>query len=282
MGIIGWIIYFVLGLLLFVIVEVLASKYELTKLNRLILSLIIMMIFAGMFMRLGIPYTDDIFLMLVFSMIVDVIYHSYFLGVDFFDKSENNVKYYILLVLCGLFINYEFIDEVTEVFLTGEDLRVILWFFAIVFAYNIFKDKNILSGKVSIENKKTNPEFVLIKYAKLKYRYSDDVKYDNKDLVNVLYALMIFYDKKRSNLLRRYDNFIFKINGNSRKLGIMQVESKKFISDVESIELAYKKLVKLSEKKNSKEKVSIDDIMKKYDEKNYEDIRSIYNIISKI
>ena len=53
---------------------------------------------------------------------------------------------------------------------------------------------------------------------------------------------MIYRNSKRSKILRNYDYFMFRMNGKVRKLGIMQVETKRFISDIESIDLVYKKI----------------------------------------
>ena len=280
MGIFGWIFYIVLGVIFFFILGFISNRYSISKIEKLIISLILLMFVAGICFRIGIPYTNDIFLSFVFLLIFDIIYHSYFLEKDFFNKDDDNVKYYLVLIFLGLFINYEFINEVSSVFLTGDDLRVVLWFLAIIFIYKFVKDRNIFSKK-DVINKKMSTENILVNYAKLKYTYHDDCNYDNKELVNLLYAIMIFNNSKRGKSLRKYDYFMFKLTGNSRPLGIMQVKTKKFITDSESIDIVYKKLVKLSEKKNSKTKININDVIKSYAKDNYDDIQYIFDIVNK-
>ena len=280
MGIFGWIFYIILGFIFFFILGFIKNRYAISKIEKLIISLILLMVVSGICFRIGIPYTKDIFLSFVFLLIFDIIYHSYFLERDFFNKDDDNVKYYLVLIFLGLFINYEFINEVSSVFLTGEDLRVVLWFLAIIFIYKFVKDRNIFGNK-DIVNKKMSTENILVNYAKLKYKYQDDCNYDNKELVNLLYAIMIFNNSKRSKTLRKYDYFMFRLNGNSRPLGIMQVNTKKFITDSESIDIVYKKLVKLSEKKNSKTKININDVIKSYAKDDYLDIQYIFDIVNK-
>ena len=111
------------------------------KVQRIIFSLILLMITAGICFNFAIKYIDNIFLSFVFLMIFDIIYVSYFLEKDFFDKSEKNILYYLVLIFLGFFINQEFFNDVTTVFLTGSDLRLILWSFVIIFMYNFCKEK---------------------------------------------------------------------------------------------------------------------------------------------
>lgn len=280
MGIFGWIFYIVLGFVFFFILGFISNRYSITKLEKMVFSIILLMITSGVCFRLAIPYTNDIFLIFVFLLVIDIIYHSYYLEKDFFDKNDDNVKYYLFLIFIGLFINYEFINEVSSVFLTGDDLRIILWFLIFIFLYKFIQNNNIFVVK-NVVNKKMNSESILVSYAKLKYQYHDDCSYDNKELVDLIYSIMIFNNSKRSKLLRKFDYFMFRLNGKSRPLGIMQVNSKKFITDSESIDIVYKKLVKLSEKKNNKSKLKINDIINSYAKDDSDDIQYIFDIVSK-
>ena len=119
---------------------------------------------------------------------------------------------------------------------------------------------------------------ILNNYAKFKYAYYDECDNENKDISNILYAIMIYEDNKRNKFLRRIDNFKYKINGKKSKLGIMQVESKKFISDSESIELVSKKIIKIY---NSIKKKNINSVFDKYYGYNNEDVKYIFEIIKK-
>ena len=108
MGLMGWIFYLFLGFVFFLIITFIDSKYKLTKIQKIIFSIILLMISAGICFNYAIKYVDNIFLSYVFLMIFDIIYVSYFLEKDFFDKEDSNINYYLILVICGFFINQEF------------------------------------------------------------------------------------------------------------------------------------------------------------------------------
>ena len=124
MGLMCWLLYGILGFLFFVGLMFIQRKYTITRIEKLVFSIVFLMIASGICYRFAIKYTENIFLSFVFLMIVDVIYNSYFIESDFFDKSKRNVPYYLVLIFAGFFVNQEFINRVSQVFLTGEDLRV--------------------------------------------------------------------------------------------------------------------------------------------------------------
>ena len=281
MGLVGWIFYVFIAFVLFIGINYIDSKFKTTKLEKLVVSLILLLFVSGFCYRYAIKYTENIFLVYVFVLVFDVIYHSYFIEKDFFDKNEKNIIYYVVLIVLAFFINQEFINEVTQVFLTGEDLRILLWAFAFIFIYNMAKSRNVLSNVSNKTNNNMSRSMILISYTKLKDKYYDECNYNNKDISNIIYAIMIYENHKRNKILRNYDYFIYRLNGKKSKLGIMQVESNKFISDSESIEIVHKKIEKLYDKKKIGRKVNIESIIKEYDKENYENIMYIFDIIKK-
>jgi hypothetical protein len=283
MGLFGWIFYIIIGVFYFFILKLIDTKYKITKIQKFIITILLMMIVSGFCFRFAIKYTDDIFLSFVFLMIIDIIYNSYFIEKDFFDKNEANISYYILLVVCGFFINQEFINRVNDVFLSGEDLRIILWTLGIIFIYNFVKEKDIIKNNSCNDTKFMSVDAVLVSFVKLKNKYYEECDYKNKDISYLIYAIMILENSRRSKIMRNYDYFMFRVNGNSRPLGIMQVNSKKFISDSESIEIVYKKVCKLldSDSTRKSKKNSIDDVIKKLYSDDYSYIKYIFDIIKK-
>ena len=282
MGLFGWILYIVFGIITFFIISFIENKYSLTKLHKLIFSNICMIIIAGVLCEFGGHYTDNIFLLFVFMMITDVFYSNYFAGRDFFDREEKKIYYYILLVISGFIINQEFINRVNQVFMTGEDLRLILWFLIIIFLYKFMVNNNILGESLKNNNKKMSVDSVLVSFAKLKHKFYDECLYDNKDISNMVYTIMIYENNRRSKLVRNIDNFKFKINGEKRRLGIMQVESKKFITDSESIEIVHKKINKLYDKAKSSKNNDISSfVFDSYSKNDSESLKYIYDIICK-
>ena len=212
----------------------------------------------------------------------DMFYNSYVVERDFFNKDEKNIYYYILLTLIGFFINQDFINKVTKVFLTGEDLRLILWSLTMLFIYNFCREKNILTSVSKNTDKYMSVDSCLVSYAKLKHKFYDDCDFSNREISNMIYAIMIYENSKRSKLYRKYDYFMFRLNGEKRKLGIMQVESNKFITDSESINMVYKKISKLYDKEKAKKSGDICDIVfDKYLGEESKKVKYIFDIIKK-
>jgi hypothetical protein len=197
---------------------------------------------------------------------------------DFFQREDRNVLYYVVLIGLGFFINQEFINRVKDIFLSGEELRLLIWGGLIFFIYRFVKDKDIFN-RVSVSNPSIKDESIMIDYAKLKVKYHDLLDEEEKDIQNIMYALMIYYNNQRNRLFRQIDYLKMKFTGGKRKLGIMQVEVDHLISNSESIEIALDKIKKLNKK--TKEKNKIKDFIHAYDKEHGKEIESIFDILVK-
>ena len=282
MGFFNWLFYIVCGFFLFIFICLLKNKFKINNFQSIVFSILFMFIISGICSKYGFAKLNiNIFLIFVFEMVFKIIYYSYFLEEDFFDKSENNIIYYIILIFLGYLFNVSFINKVSYVFLSSDDIKIISWFMIIMFLYQFLKDNNFLNkvesnGKRSIKDKN-----VFVSYAKLKSVYHDVVNYDNKIINDIIYSIMVYENYKRPKFLRNVDNFRYRFDGHASKMGIMQVNSKKFISDVESIEIVYKKISKLYEKNTSKNKIDVNKIITSYNKEDSEEILNIYDKISK-
>ena len=85
----------------------------------------------------------------------------------------------------------------------------------------------------------------------MKQKYGKDIQVQG-DMRFLIYAIMIFENYKRPSFFRQMDYFRYQFDHVPRKQGIMQVDSKKILSDLESIEVVEKKLEKLQERKKTK------------------------------
>lgn len=278
MGLFGWILYVFLGIIFYFIISFIDNKYNLSKIDKIVFSIILLIFVAGFFFNYLIKYTDNLFLVFVFMMITDIIFNTYIVGRDFFDENERNIIYYIVMILIGFFVNQNFINRVSFIFPSGDDLRLVIWLLIIIYLYNFIKNKKLFGNTVIKNNKYMSVRSVLNNYSRFKYMFYDDCEHQDNDFSNILYAIMIYEDNRRSKFLRDYDNFMYKINGGKSKLGIMQVESKKFISDSESISIVYKKIAKLYDKKKNNDINKIFDDYYGYDNQY---VKYIYDIIKK-
>ena len=83
------------------------------------------------------------------------------------------------------------------------------------------------------------------------------------DMRFLIYALMIYENYKRPSIFRQLDYFRYQFDHIPKKQGIMQIDSKKILSDVESIELIEKKLERLQQQKKAKKNmINSSDLLK--------------------
>lgn len=280
MGIFCWIGYLLIGLILFLVINFLKERYNFTRIEGLIFSIIFTLIIAGFCSRLGFnKFNDNIFLVLVFKFILELIYDIYFLEEDYFNREDSNVKWAVLEIVLMFILNQELINKVDDVFLSGENLKMIVWLFIVGYVYNFYKNnKSIIVGVNSTE-KSISREKIVVSYAKLKLNYDEDIVVKSDKTRLIIYTIMIFNNYKRPAFLRRIDNIIFKVKGTSRKLGIMQVKSKKFITDLDSINIVIKKMLKVEEKYKGKDNYK--EILTGYDKENSEKLIYIYDVLKK-
>ncbi len=279
MGLFGWILTIIFGVIFFLVIHFLEVKFTLTKLEKFVFSILCWMVLAGFFSLWG-KNTENIFLVFVFQMIADVVYSSYFIERDFFDREEGNLLYYVGLILVGFFFNQVLINQVERVFLTGEDYRLLLWGFLILFIYYFFKNHSILAKNFKKDHTFMSRDMILTSYAKLKDQYFEDCDFKDSTFSNLVYAFMIYENHKRSKVLRDLDYFLFRLKGDKRKLGIMQVETSKYISDSESIELFSNELKKFYIKGKGK-KSTPEEVISKYALEDASKVQSIFDIIRK-
>ena len=184
----------------------------------------------------------------------------------------------------SLIINNVFINKVDNIFLGGESLKIVVWILIILYLYQNIKiiDNPVIIEEKPIDNSKYR-EYIVTNYAKFKNLYNNEIDTDNSLLKNLLYAIMIYEDKKRNKYLRAIDNlFIGKIN-KLYKVGIMQVPSKIYLTDVESIKIVENKLIKIYNKYLIADELTmVNKILKDYykDDLIVNNVTYIYNVIN--
>ena len=158
--------------------------------------------------------------------------------------------------------------------LKGDDLKTIIWLLVIIYIYQFFKERDV--SLKNEEERNISKESIVLAFARLKLKYEEDISVNEENKKIVVYSIMIFNNYIRSNFFRKIDNIIFKINNKPRKLGIMQIMTKKYINDYESIVMACKKIDKLYAKnKDDFEVISL------YDKDNSKEICLIYDELKK-
>ena len=249
--------YLILSLILFFLLNYIEENNNENSINRIIISLIYMIISSGI-----IKNSQFIFIILIFEFLIRLFYTNYVLEKDFFKEKSSYLKEYIISITLGYLLNAYFIDKVDSVFLTASEFRIILWIFIIIFTYTFVKDNLNINFKKNVKKyEQQYKEYDIINYAKLKNLYSDKIKIKNQELIPVIYSIMIYNNYQRPKILRKLDNIKYRIDNEPRKLGIMQINSKKNITDEESIELGIKKIERIYLKFNKEKKLKLEDIV---------------------
>lgn len=270
--------YLIFGLILFFIINYIKMKDKSIK-NFLPIILIYIIIISGIIANKGI--NTNIFLVVVVEFFIRLI--SNLLSND----NDDNLRFiyeYVLYIVMSLIINNVFINKVDNIFLGGESLKIVVWILIILYLYQNIKiiDNPIIIEEKPIDNSKYR-EYIVTNYAKFKNLYNNEIDTDNSLLKNLLYAIMIYEDKKRNKYLRAIDNlFIGKIN-KLYKVGIMQVPSKIYLTDVESIKIVENKLIKIYNKYLIADELTmVNKILKDYykDDLIVNNVTYIYNVIN--
>ena len=264
------IIYLIASIILFLILNHVEEKKEIIHYG--IITCIYLLIVSGICTALKISKNNDsIFIILLFELLIRIINVSMIKEKNFF-KNKETIKKYILTFMMAFCLNTFFICKVKTVFLNLEQMKMIIWLLIISYLINIVKHKEKVSlnenNKKRIIKKENNEkqEYIIIQYAKLKNKYSNIIKTRYKELIPIIYAIMIYENKNRPELFRKLDYYIYKMNGKKNKFGIMQIDSKYYIDDENSISIAIRRLEKINyqlSKQNNKEKLIIKEYYKK-------------------
>lgn len=272
-------LYLIFAGILFFILDFLGKKYLLTENQKNIFKIIYLIVLAGFFSYFGIAVVNkNIFLIVVFEFVFRMIYILYFLGEDFFKKEDHRLNSFFITLFISIIVNQYFINELNSVFLTAGELKIIVWLFIFISIYKFVNKSDISVSEV--KKKFISTRSIAMSYTKLKLEYGEDIMIKDKKLLLVLYSIMIYENYYRPSFLRRIDDLVFKFNGKKRELGIMQVMSKKYISDLDSIEIVIKKLEKFKDKYKNLEN-NYEKVIEAYTKDNFLEVKYIYDELEK-
>ena len=247
--------YVFFAFLLFLFLNFAVKKFSLTKVQYVLFTNIFLVFLASgaSYFHLN-TFCDDIFIIVIFEFLIRMLYTTYLLEKDFFSKEEGVLSLYLGNVIVAYLLNQFIIRQVDMVFLNPEQLKFLLWVFIILFVYQFFYKKEIITSTEKISKKASiadRGQYIILQYAKMKKKYGKEIQVQG-NMRFLIYAIMIFENYKRPSFFRQMDYFRYQFDHVPRKQGIMQVDSKKILSDLESIEFIENKLENLQEKKKSK------------------------------
>ena len=191
--------------------------------------------------------------------------------------------HFAISILLSYFIYIIFISKTTQIFISVDEIRDGIWLTIIIFFLSLII-KKIYNNAILTEqesNRRSN-NYIINKYNKLKKKYDYIITTKNKSLKKLTYAIMIYEDYNRPKIIR-YIEYLKLFFTRRATLGIMQVSTKKFITDFQSVELGYKKLKKDYEKmKFVRKDKRIKKILYNYNKSNryVEEVIYIYNFLN--
>ena len=280
-------LYCCFAFILFFIFNLLYKEDSNYFIFKILFPIIYIVVLAAIFTDIGFKqFNDYIFLIPVFEFIIRIYYMNYILKQDIFLDNKNNFKIYFISIFVSYLINIYFINKVDSVFLTPSEFRIVLWLFIFYFSYKYLK-QSFSNTLLKPSNDKSNQknEYLIISYAKLKTKYRNVVSNKDRKVVDIVYAIMVYENFKRPSFLRKFDLFKSRFTNEIPKQGIMQVDSKKYLTDIDSILVVMKTIEKLISKINSNSKTNksnlVPDVLATYYKKDscYMDVFFIYNSI---
>lgn len=280
-------IYFLASILLFFMLNYIDKKDQDNYINHILVSLIYIIILAGLFATYGIDKkNDNIFLIVLFEFLVRIFYTNYVLEKNFFKNNRFILKIYLITIISCYLVNYVFIKRVLNVFPGVRELKIIIWLLILIYGYIVIKKYVTIKGMKNDNTLFYNDlDYVVMQYAKFKNKYYNLVKTRYRDLEFVIYAIMIRENYYRPEVMRRLDKFKYKLDGEERKFGIMQVSSRDIIDDKESIDIAIKNLekiyLKINKDKRKKRQELVSNILKRYydNDSSLGEVLEIYKLI---
>ena len=198
-------------------------------------------------------------------------------------KWKEELMHFAISILLSYFIYIIFISKTTQIFISVDEIRDGIWLTIIIFFLSLII-KKVYNNAILTEqesNRRSN-NYIINKYNKLKKKYDYIITTKNKSLKKLTYAIMIYEDYNRPKIIR-YIEYLKLFFTRRATLGIMQVSTKKFITDFQSVELGYKKLKKDYEKmKFVRKDKRIKKILYNYNKSNryVEEVIYIYNFLN--
>ena len=278
--------YIIFSFFLFLFLNFVTKKFHLTKIEYVLFTNVYLVFLAAVANYLHFTtFCDDIFIIVIFEFLIRMLYTTYLLDKDFFAKEDGVLTLYLANVVVAYLLNQLIIRQVEMVFLDPEQLKFLLWVFIILFFYHFFHVK----GEVSIpkhfdvrtHDLGEKKQYIISQYAKMKQKYGEVITVKG-DLRFLIYALMIYENYQKPSFSRQLDYFRYQFDHIPKKQGIMQVETKKIMSDAESIEYIENKLLKQQEKKKTKKAViNTSDLLKTIGKKKdeIEQIEKVYQYL---
>ena len=252
MGIKVLFIYIIASVILFLILSYIDKNYkDKDNVHYGVVSCIYILILSGIFTNLDIYHdSNSVLIVFLLELFIRIFYLNVIEEVNFF-KNKNWISRYVVSFIIIFGLNTLFISKVKNVFLDLEEVKIVIWLLIVMYVISIkdsilkkdSKNKKILKNEK--DDEKMRREYIVMQYARFKNQYFRYVNTRYRLLYPIIYAIMIYENKNRPEIFRKIDYYLYKFDGKGRKFGIMQIYSKYYIDDENSISIAIRRLEKI-------------------------------------
>lgn len=265
--------YFLMALILFFLTNFLKFK----KKDNLLFPIFYLFLCASYLELHNLNY-NYVFIIIVFEFFMELFY-NYTLRDN---KASFNINYFLkkysVLIIFSLFLENYLFSKVDSILPNMDMIKTIIWFIIFIYLYNLIEELIKVHDKdKNTYNALQDKNYIISSYAKYKLQYKD-VLHDYDSIIRQLVlSILIYEDYNTPKLKRKLDNLLFGRLTKVAKLGIMQVETKTFITDEESIRFVSNALEKKYENLTNKKVNIAKIILKEYLQDYYK-----YNTVLKI
>jgi len=177
------------------------------------------------------------------------------------------ITFYLSIILFSNIVYFKFIKSVSSLLPDFSDIKNEIWLLIIIFLYQIGNGskEQALSNPYYEPEQAFLPEFknrkrryVIKKYNDFKLRYSeeiDKISNSNETFNLIIYSIIIFENFNRPRFIRLLERIWVRISKTEVTQGVMQQNSSKPLSDLESIKIGtqylYDKYLNLKESGNN-------------------------------
>lgn len=269
--------YFLMALILFFLTNFLKFK----KKDNLLFPIFYLFLCASYLELHNLNY-NYVFIIIVFEFFMELFY-NYTLRDN---KASFNINYFLkkysVLIIFSLFLENYLFSKVDSILPNMDMIKTIIWFIIFIYLYNLIEELIKVHDKdKNTYNALQDKNYIISSYAKYKLQYKD-VLHDYDSIIRQLVlSILIYEDYNTPKLKRKLDDLLFGRLTKVAKLGIMQVETKTFITDEESIRFVSNALEKKYENLTNKKVNIAKIILKEYlqDYSKYNTVLKIYETV---
>ncbi len=181
----------------------------------------------------------DIYYVVIYYFLFRLIFNI-FTGRTMLLNWSTQIAYILVSVPTSYYVYNKLILDKQFLFPSANDIGNVVWIGIIGYLYTTLNNINLSD----IRSKKRKTDYLENRYLKYKNLYGKIIEKfaHNKEQEMLIYSVLIYEAFNRPKVYRIIENILF-LFGFAKTLGIMQVNTDKYINDKESVSIGARKIV---------------------------------------